>query len=173
MEYDNLRQKLHQRALYQILRRGRLRVRDFLNTKYCSRMKQRHFGGKTRWPSSFQDEFQHIVSSGNKLSNVRSFIIFHSGEGITPQFFNVTITVLTFLVNQKYNEDFPGFQFLRIIREKTFKSNLVLVLESKVLYFYISENEANFVTLTIEFYIYLDQKMTILFTSQPNINTRI
>ena len=76
MEYDNLRQKLHQRALYQILRRGRLQVRDFLNTKYSSRMKQRHFGGKTRWPSSFQDEFQQIVSSGNKLSNVRSLSFF-------------------------------------------------------------------------------------------------
>ena len=29
------------------LRRGRLQVRDFLNTEYCSRVNQRHFGGKT------------------------------------------------------------------------------------------------------------------------------
>ena len=67
--------------------------------------------------------------------------------------------MLTFLVNQKYNEAFRGIYVLRIIREKTFKSNLVLivlVLESKVLYFYILENEANFVnlTVTIELYIY-------------------
>ena len=31
----------------QILTRGRLQERDFLNTKYCSRVNQRHFGGKT------------------------------------------------------------------------------------------------------------------------------
>ena len=30
-----------------ILRRKRLRVRDFLNTEYCLRVNQRHFGGKT------------------------------------------------------------------------------------------------------------------------------
>ena len=30
----------------QILRRLPLRVRDFLNTEYCSRLNQRHFGGK-------------------------------------------------------------------------------------------------------------------------------
>ena len=34
------------RELY-ILRRGRLRVRDFLNTECCSRVNQRHFGLKT------------------------------------------------------------------------------------------------------------------------------
>ena len=34
------------RNLY-ILRQGRLRVRDFLNTKQCTLLSQRHFGGKT------------------------------------------------------------------------------------------------------------------------------
>ena len=47
-------------------------------------------------------------------------------------------TVLTFSVNQKYNEAFRGVYFLRI-REKKIQSNLVLVvilvLESKGLYF--------------------------------------
>ena len=31
----------------QILRRGRLRERDFLNTKWCARVKQLYFGEKT------------------------------------------------------------------------------------------------------------------------------
>ena len=46
--------------------------------------------------------------------------------------------MLTFSVNQKYNEAFRGVYFLRI-REKKIQSNLVLVvilvLESKGLYF--------------------------------------
>ena len=69
---------------FKILRRERLRVRDFLSTKQCTRVSQRHFGGKTWQPSSFYYEFQRECrSSGNKLSNVRSFIILPSGEGAT------------------------------------------------------------------------------------------
>ena len=30
-----------------LFRRERLRERDFLNTKQCARVNQRHFGGKT------------------------------------------------------------------------------------------------------------------------------
>ena len=44
-----------------ILRRGQLRllrVRDFLNTEYCLRVNQRHFGGKTWLPPSFNYELQ-------------------------------------------------------------------------------------------------------------------
>ena len=68
----------------QILRRVRLRVRDFLSTKQCPRVNQRHFGGKTWQPSSLYYEFQRECRScGNKLSNVRSFIILPSGEGAT------------------------------------------------------------------------------------------
>ena len=54
-----------------ILRRGRLRARDFLNTEFWLRVNQRHFGGKTRQPSSFYYEFQRECrSGGDKLLHV-------------------------------------------------------------------------------------------------------
>ena len=100
----------------QILRRERLRLRDFLNTKQCSRVRQRHFGGKTWQPSSFYYEFQRECrSGGNKLSNVRSFSILQSGEGSTS--FNNDNSA-NFSGEKKYNEEFWGVYFL-IIREKT------------------------------------------------------
>ena len=48
---------------------------------------------------------------------------------------SITITVLTFRVKKKYNEEFRGV-YLLTIREKNFKSNLVLVVESKGLYYF-------------------------------------
>ena len=55
-----------------------------LSTKQCKRANQRHFGGKMWQPSSVYNEFQRECrSSGNKLSNVRSFIILRSVEGVT------------------------------------------------------------------------------------------
>ena len=111
---DNLRQKLHWRAFYQILRRGRLRVRDFLSTKY-------------------RENVVAVLILGRVLANreqreqvfkCQKFYHFSLGRGHNP-FFNITIAVLTFVVNQQQNEAFPGFYFLRIIREKSFKSNLV------------------------------------------------
>ena len=51
----------------QIQRPGRrLRVRDFLNTKQCARVNQRHFGEKTRQSSSFCYEFQREFRGGGK-----------------------------------------------------------------------------------------------------------
>ena len=40
-------QLLGPESRYRELRRVRLRIRDFLSTKQCSRVNQRHFGGKT------------------------------------------------------------------------------------------------------------------------------
>ena len=72
----------------QILKKLRLRERDFLNTQQFAVVNQRHFGAKTRQPIatsfSFYCEFQRECRSvGNKLSNVRSFTILRSAEGIT------------------------------------------------------------------------------------------
>ena len=53
-----------------------------LSTKQCTRANQRRFGWKMWQPSSVYNEFQRECRS-SKLSNVRSFIIFRSGEGIT------------------------------------------------------------------------------------------
>ena len=59
-------------------------------------------------------------SGGNKWSYVRSFIILRPGEGLTSN----KHTVLTFLVNHKYNEVFRGVYFLTC-REISFSySNL-------------------------------------------------
>ena len=100
----------------QILRRERLRVRDFLNSKWCSRVNQRHFGVKKWQPSSFYYEFQRECrSGGNKLSNVRSFSILQSGEGSTS--FNNDNSA-NFSGEKKCNEEFRGVYFLTI-REKT------------------------------------------------------
>ena len=71
------------RDLY-ISRRVRLRVRGFLNSKWCTCVSQRHFGGKTWSPSSFYYEFSRECRGGeNKISNVRSFIILGTGERVT------------------------------------------------------------------------------------------
>ena len=66
-------------------------------------------------------EFQpECRSGGNKWSYVRSFIILRPGEGLTSN----KHTVLTFLVNHKYNEVFRGVYFLTF-REISFSySNL-------------------------------------------------
>ena len=70
---------------FQILRRVRLRVRHFLNTKYCTRVNQRQFGGKTWQPSSFYYEFSRECRGGeNKISNAKSFIILPLGERVPP-----------------------------------------------------------------------------------------
>ena len=48
-------------------------------TKQCSRVSQRHFGGK-------RDSRRHdvlVASHGQKLSNIRRFIILRSGDGLT------------------------------------------------------------------------------------------
>ena len=59
-------------------------------------------------------------SGGNKWSYVKSFIILRPGEGLTSN----KHTVLTFLVNHKYNEVFRGVYFLTF-REISFSySNL-------------------------------------------------
>ena len=100
----------------QILRRERLRVRNFLNSKYCSRVGQRHFGGKTWQQSSLYYEFKRECrSGGNKLSNVRSFTILRSGEG-SASFNNENSSI--FSGEKKYNEEFRGVCFLTV-REKT------------------------------------------------------
>ena len=53
--------------------------------------------------------------------------------------------MLTFSVNQKYNEAFRGVYFLRMGEKKKIQSNLVLVvilvLESKGLYLYIKKKK--------------------------------
>ena len=55
-----------------------------LNTKLCSRVNQRHFGEKTWYPlSSYFALKQERRCGGNNLSNVTSFIILRSGEGLT------------------------------------------------------------------------------------------
>ena len=46
-----------------ILRRGRVRQRDFLNTKWCARVNQRHFGGKRWQPSSIN--YSRISTNGH------------------------------------------------------------------------------------------------------------
>ena len=62
----------------QILRPGQ----DFLNTNQCACVNQRHCGEKTRQPSPFYCGFQRKChNDGNKLSNVRSFIILLSVGG--------------------------------------------------------------------------------------------
>ena len=67
----------------------------FSHTKQCARVNQRHFGGKTRQPSSFYYGFQRECrGDGNKLSIGRS------------------------LVSQKYNEAFQGFYFFENTRKK-------------------------------------------------------
>ena len=69
---------------FQILRRVRQRVQDFLSTKQCSHVNQRDFGGNTWQPWSIHYEFQRECRiGGNKLSNVRIFIILRSAEGVT------------------------------------------------------------------------------------------
>ena len=100
--------RFYNRVLY-ILRRERQRVRDFLNTKQCSRINQRHFGGKRDSPRRSTTQWQ------NKLSNVRSFSILQSKEVLTS--FNNDNTA-NFSGVKKYNEEFRGVYFLTI-REKT------------------------------------------------------
>ena len=95
---------------FRVLRRRRLRERDFLDTKQCARVNQCHFGGKTRSPSpSYYHSFQRKCrSDGIKISNARSFIILRSGEGLT--------TFNTFLVKKKReNEAFWGVCFFENI----------------------------------------------------------
>ena len=71
------------RELY-ICGRGRLRVRYFLNTKKCTFVSQRHFGGENVIAVIIHYEFtRECRSGGNKLSNVKSFTILLSGEGLT------------------------------------------------------------------------------------------
>ena len=79
-------------------------------------------------------------SGENKLSNVKSFIILRSEEGVTSF---TKGNRANFSGEKWYNEAFRGAYSLRR-REKNFKSNLVLVvvlvLESKGLYFSNSDN---------------------------------
>ena len=69
---------------FKISRRGRPQQRGFLNTKYCTCVNQLHFGGKTRWSSSFYNGFEGECRNNiSKLSDVRSLITLRSGEGLT------------------------------------------------------------------------------------------
>ena len=91
----------------------RLRFKDEDdNTKQCSRVKQRHFGGKTWQPSSvcYYEFWQECCSGGNKLSNVRSFIIFLSEEGLISFSIN---NRTNFFTEKKLNEAFRGVFFRR------------------------------------------------------------
>ena len=58
---------------------------------------------------------RECCNGGNKLSNVRSFIILRSGKGLTS--FNKDNST-NFPGEKKYNEAFPGVYFFTI-REKT------------------------------------------------------
>ena len=85
-------------------------------------MNQRHFGGKTYKPSSFGYEFwQEYHSGGNKFSNVRSFIILGSVEGLSS--FN-EYNSANVSGGKKYNAAFRGIYCLRI-REKRLKLTLL------------------------------------------------
>ena len=98
-----------------ILRRGQLRllrVRDFLNTENCLRVNQRYryFDGKTWLPPSFNYELQRECRSGrNKFSNVRSFIILLSGEGLTS--FTINNRTKFFDEKKKRKMKLSGFFF--------------------------------------------------------------
>ena len=90
---------------------------------------------RTREPaSSWQENViaAIILLGGNKLSNVRSFNHFGSGEGLTS--FNKDKSA-NFFEKKKYNEAFRGIYFLFESTRKNFKSNLVhvviLLLESQ------------------------------------------
>ena len=62
-------------------------------------------------------------SGGNKWSYVRSFIILRPGEGLT----STKHTVLTFLMNHKYNEVFRGVPFSNLKVPKN--TNYVVQIE--------------------------------------------
>ena len=67
---------------------------------------------------------RHSITSFSELSNVGSFIILRSREGLTS--FNIDNSA-NFSNEKKYNEAFQGIYFVRI-REKHFKLKLVLFL---------------------------------------------
>ena len=91
---------------------------------------RRHFGGKTRQPSSFYYGLrQKCRSGGNKLSNVRSSIIFRSKECLIP--FNKSN--LAIFYGKKGKMKLPGVSNFFWNTRKNLKLNLVfvLILESK------------------------------------------
>ena len=67
-----------------ILRQERLSTRTRFSQypKQRAHVNQRHFRGKRRQTSPFYYEFQRFRSGGKKLSNVRSFTILRSGDGL-------------------------------------------------------------------------------------------
>ena len=80
------------------------------------------------WPSSFYYKFSRECRGGeNKISNVNSFYHFCDRVGAQPPSLN--ITMLIFLVKNG-KRSFQGSLYFEKTR-KNFKSNLVLVLESK------------------------------------------
>ena len=78
----------------QILRRGRLRVRDFLNTEYSSRVNQRHFGGKKESRRHSTTNFSENVVLTETSYKVLEVLSFCGRE--MAQAPSVKITVLIF-----------------------------------------------------------------------------
>ena len=83
-------------------------------------MNQRHFGGKTpkrrHSTTSFSENDQRECrSGGNKLSNVRSFIILRSGEGLT----SFSINNRTDFFGEKSKMKLSGVSFFLRTRAKT------------------------------------------------------
>ena len=63
------------------------------------------------------------TQAGNKLSNVRSFIILLSGEGLTSFSVNNRIYALTFLVKKKSKLRVSGVSFFKTTHKNSFSSS--------------------------------------------------
>ena len=98
-------------------------MRDSLNTKYCVRVSPASF-----WPENLiavvilLRVLARCRSGVNKLSNIRSFIILLSGEGLTPFSINNRPSVF----GEKKKMKLSRVSFCGNTR-KNFKLNLVLV----------------------------------------------
>ena len=112
-----------------MLRLVRLRVRAFLNTKWCTRANQRDFGGNVVAVVILLRVVARM--SWWRKQEIKHFIILRSEGGVT---FFTKDNSANFSSEKWQNKAFRGVYILRI-REKNFKSKLilvvVLVLESK------------------------------------------
>ena len=106
-------------------------IRDLRNPKWEQLQEQDfRFAYARAWPASFWQENAIAIaillwccSNRNKLSNVKSFIIWRSGEGLSSFDKNILVN----FSSEKSKMKPSGVYFLRT-RTKNFKSNLVLVV---------------------------------------------
>ena len=79
-------------------------MRDFLNSKYCSRVRPRQFGGKNDGRRHFTTSFNESVVVAETSYQMLEVVTLCNRERSLPP--SITTKVLTFPGGKKCNEDF-------------------------------------------------------------------